>query len=372
VNGNRGIHWRRLDRKILVLLLLFTALSLLFLHSAGYDSSTGSFRPFWKKQLGWAVVSFLMLLLLQRVSYRSVLDHAYVIYGAGLLLLVAVRLFGTTLNNAKRWLDLGFMLLQPSEFMKVFVVLTLARYIRWREDTRQLRGLLRPFLLTLAPMALIVAQPDLGTALLFIPVLFVMLFVAGARAHHLGLVALMGILCLPLLYFGFMKDYQKKRVLVFLGQEQMSDREKRNEGYHLDRSKIAVGSGGLAGRGLGAGDQRVPENETDFIFTVIAEEWGFMGTVVVFVLYMALFLFLAAIAVEAKDSAGKLLVAGILALLFVQTAVNIGMTVGLAPITGLTLPFLSYGGSSLLSCFLCVGLALNVRLHPPYVFKRDL
>jgi rod shape determining protein RodA len=180
----------------------------------------------------------------------------------------------------------------------------------------------------------------------------------------------MGILGLPIL-FGFMKDYQRKRVLMFLGQEQMSERERRNEGYHLDRSKIAVGSGGLAGRGLGKGDQRVPENETDFVFTVIAEEWGFLGAMVVLVLYGTLFLLLAAIAVETKDSSGKVLVAGILALLMVQTAVNLGMTVGLAPITGLTLPFISYGGSSLLSSFLCVGLALNVRLHPPYIFKRD-
>jgi rod shape determining protein RodA len=370
VNGEGAIHRGKLDRKVLAVLVLLTGLSLLFLHSAGYDPSTGAFRPFWKKQLGWAVVSFAVLFLLQRVSYRRILGHAYVIYGTGLALLLAVRLFGTTLNNARRWLDLGFMLLQPSEFMKVFVVVALARYIPWRDDKTRLRGLVRPFLLTLVPMAFIVSQPDLGTALLFLPVLFLMVYVAGARARHLGLVVLMGILGLPIL-FGFMKDYQRKRVLMFLGQEQMSERERRNEGFHLDRSKIAVGSGGLAGRGLGKGDQRVPENETDFIFTVIAEEWGFLGAMVVLVLHGTLFLLLAAIAVETKDSSGKVLVAGILALLMVQTAVNLGMTVGLAPITGLTLPFISYGGSSLLSCFLCVGLALNVRLHPPYIFKRD-
>jgi rod shape determining protein RodA len=181
----------------------------------------------------------------------------------------------------------------------------------------------------------------------------------------------MGLAAAPILFFGFMHDYQQKRILVFLGQAEMDERTKRDEGFHLDRSKIAVGSGGFSGRGLGRGDQRVPENETDFVFTVVAEEWGFAGSLVVLALYLVLFARMAAIARETKEPSGKLLVVGVLTLLMFQTAVNIGMTVGLMPITGLTLPFLSYGGSSLLTSVLAVGLVLNVRMYPEYVFKRD-
>ncbi len=364
-------QWRRLDRGILVILLLFLGLSLLFLHSAGYDPSTGSWRPFWKKQASWALFSAAALFLLLRVSYRRLLDHAYVVYAAGLALLLLVQVAGTTLNNARRWLDLGFVLVQPSELMKVVVVVALARYIRWRDDYKRLRGLVRPFLLTLLPAALILSQPDLGTAMLFIPMLFGVLWVAGAKAKHLALVVAMGLLAAPILFFGFMHDYQQKRILVFLGQAEMDERTKRDEGFHLDRSKIAVGSGGFSGRGIGRGDQRVPENETDFVFTVVAEEWGFAGSLVVLALYLVLFARMAAIARETKEPSGKLLVVGVLTLLMFQTAVNLGMTVGLMPITGLTLPFLSYGGSSLLTSVLAVGLVLNVRLYPEYVFKRD-
>jgi rod shape determining protein RodA len=263
------------------------------------------------------------------------------------------------------------MLLQPSELMKVVLVVALARHIRWRDDYKRLRGLVIPFAITLLPMALILRQPDLGTAILFIPILFGMLYVAGARARHLGLVVGMGLLCLPILFFGVLKPYQQKRILVFLGQARMDEDMRRNEGYHLDRSRIAVGSGGLAGRGLGNGDQRVPENETDFLFTVIAEEWGFVGSLLVLGLYATLFALLVSAAIAVKEPSGKLLIVGVTILLFVQTAVNLGMTVGLAPITGLTLPFLSYGGSSFLSLILAVGLVLNVQLHPDYAFARD-
>jgi len=362
----------RIDWRIVGLLLALSALSLLFLHSAGYDPARGSYVAFWKKQLIWILVSAAVLTLLMRVPYRFLLDHAWPIYGAGIALLLFVLVGGTVINNARRWVNLGFTLLQPSEFMKVVLILALARLIRWRDDYKKLRGLVKPFAVTLLPMALILRQPDLGTAILFLPVLFVMLWVAGARAKHLGLVLLMGLVSLPLLYFGFLKEYQQKRINVFLLQAAPDEQARQNEAYHLIRSKIAVGSGGVTGKGLGRGAQQVPYNETDFVFTVVAEEWGFVGSAFLLGLYLLLLLLVADVAVTTTEPSAKLLVAGVFTLLLVQIAVNVGMTVGLAPITGLTLPFLSYGGSSLLSLTLAIGLVLNVKLYPDFVFKRDL
>ena len=165
-------EWRRMDWRILVTLGVLTLLSLLFLHSAGYDASTGRYQPFAKKQLVWILLSAGVLLLLLRVPYRKLLDHAYLLYWGGIVLLLIVKIGGTELNNARRWIDLEFMLLQPSEFMKVILIVVLARYIRWRDDYKKLTGLIRPFAITLLPMALILMQPDLGTSLLFVPILF--------------------------------------------------------------------------------------------------------------------------------------------------------------------------------------------------------
>lgn len=364
-------EWRRLDWRIIVTLGILTLLSLSFLHSAGYDASTGRYQPFAKKQLVWIVLSTGVLLVLLRFSYRTLLEHAYLIYWGGIALLLIVKVAGVELNSAKRWIDLKFMLLQPSEFMKVILILVLARYIRWRDDYKKLQGLVRPFALTLLPVALIVAQPDLGTALLFVPILFALLFVAGAKAKHLLLVVLMGLMAMPVLYYGFLKEYQQKRINVFIGLGKSDDGMKENEGYHLNRSQTAVGSGGVTGKGYGEGDNRVPENETDFVFTVIAEEWGLLGALFTILLYVVLLFFLLENAVTCREPSGKLIIVGVATLIFVQTAVNIAMTVGLAPITGLTLPFISYGGSSLLSLTLAIGLVLNVRLYPDFVFKRD-
>ena len=371
---SRGARFtlRRLDGRIFAVLGILSILSLLFIGSAGYDPATGRYVALWKKQVVWILLSLVVLGVLLRVPYRRILDHAWLLYSAGIVLLVLVRLGGTVINSARRWIDVGFMYLQPSEFMKVILIVTLARLIRWRDDYKRLRGLIRPFAVTLLPMALILLQPDLGTAILLVPLLFVLLWVAGARAKHLGMVVLMGLACVPVLYASVMKDYQKRRIEVFLGQGNPDEEAKRNEAYHLTRSKIAVGSGGFAGKGLGQGEQFVPYNESDFLFTVIAEEWGFLGSALVIGLYAILLLFIADVAVTTSEPSGKLLVTGVFTLLLVQISVNIGMTVGLAPITGLTLPFLSYGGSSLLSMTLAIGLVLNVKMYPDFVFKRDL
>ena len=334
------------------------------------------------KQMVWYAVGALLGALVVMVPYRRILDHAYILYAGGLLLLLAVLVAGTSIKGARRWLDLGPALLQPSEIMKLGVLLALARYVRFREDQRTLRGLAVPFLIAAVPMVLILRQPDLGTALLFVPVLFAVLYAAGSRPRHLALVVAMGVACTPVVYFAALKDYQRERVRTFFAQHgsaPSSEKEKRErealvrqEGWQAEQSRLAVASGGVVGLGWAEGPQNrsgaVPEHQTDFIFTVLAEEFGFVGVLLVTALFGLLFLSLAGIARRCRDPAGKLLVTGVLVLLAFQAYVNLAMTVGLGPITGVPLPFLSYGGGSTVTCFMAVALALNVGARPGFDF----
>jgi rod shape determining protein RodA len=306
------------------------------------------------------------------VPYRWVVERAYLLYLVGLVSLVAVLVVGRSTHGATRWFRLGPMDVQPSEFIKIILILTLARYIRFRTSHRTFRGLAAPFLLTLVPMALILKQPDLGTALLLIPILFSMLYVAGAQARHLVLIVVLGVAAMVPVYQFVLKDYQRRRVDVFLSFDRKLDAlELQNEHYHKVQSAIAVGSGGLLGRGLFVEDPvHVPEPTTDFIFTVVAERWGFAGVLLLFLVQVGLLASLAAIAIRTREPSGKLVVVGILALFAVQFLVNVSMTVGMAPITGLTLPFVSYGGSSLLSSLVAAGFALNVGMRPGFVLAR--
>jgi rod shape determining protein RodA len=332
---------------------------------------------FASRQLQWYAVGALTAALALMVPYRFLLENAYGIYAAGLALLLAVFAVGTSINGARRWIDLGPAMLQPSEFMKVAVLLVLARYIRFRDDQKTLRGLAIPFALTAVPVALVLRQPDLGTALLFVPVLFAVLFASGARPRHLGLVAAMGVAAAPVVYLVALKDYQRERVRTFLHSggsrpDEETRSMQRQEGWQANQSRLAVASGGLLGLGLSAGPQNrsgaVPEHQTDFVFTVLAEELGFAGVCLLATLYGLLLSSLARIARRCRDPAGKLLVTGVLVLLAVQAYVNLAMTVGLGPVTGVPLPFLSYGGSTTLTSFTAVALALNVGARPGFDF----
>ncbi len=356
-------------------------------------------------QLRWMLVGAALALAVVVLPFRRLLD---LIYPGYLLALVALVLlfagFGRSTNGATRWLQIGGFGLQPSEFAKVAVVAVLAHYVRFRRDQRTLRGLVGPFVLTLVPLALIMKQPDLGTALMLVPVLFVVLWAAGARPRHLGTVVALAVLSLPLLWATVVKDYQKQRVRGFVApvvatleghlgraaapessatetrearlERRRLAREQADRDYHRDRSLAAIASGGVAGHGFAQGPMNcanaVPESETDFVFTVHAEEWGFVGVGVLLLLELALLSGLAATAREVKEPAARLLAVGTLTLLGTQAAVNIAMTLGLAPITGLPLPFLSYGGSSMCSSWLLLGLSLNARAQRPLVFtERD-
>lgn len=365
------MEWRRISWPILITLGLILVIGLLFLRSASYYSTTDSYEIFTQAQgarIAVGIVCFLTVLL---VPYDRLTRGAALIYLSGIALLLAVFLVGRSANGSNRWIPLGIIDLQPSEVMKVALIVALARALQFRERLQNWRGLVAPFALTFCPMALILKQPDLGTAAILLPILFVMLFAAGARLLHLSLITGAGILACPLVYFLGLKSYQQARITAFMDPEA----DALGAGYQVLQSLTAVGSGGLAGRGWGQGTQThlqfLPERHTDFIFAVIAEEWGFIGAGGLLFLFLLLFVLALAIAARTRDPAGRLIVTGVVAMLATQVVVNTGMTVGLMPITGLTLPFVSFGGSSLFVSFAALGLIVNVGMRPLPVLASD-
>lgn len=315
-------------------------------------------------------------------SYQKIGWYAYPLYGLAivlLLLLVLDRFVDVPLvpvsRGTRRWIRAGPLGIQPSEFMKVALILCLARYLRFRHSYRRLRGLVPPLLLTLLPMVLILFQPDLGTLLMLLPVLFAMLFVAGARLRHLVLVIMVGCATIPLFFLYGMKDYQRARVQVLFRQNTADESWHQDEGYQLRQSKIALGTGGLTGTGYGAGlfvryQDLLPEEHNDFIFAIIGHQWGFVGAVLVILAYGLIVLFGLEVATVTNDPFGRLLAVGVVVMIVVQALLNICMTIGLAPITGMTLPFVSAGGSSLWANFIALGLLVNVAQRRPMLIAR--
>ena len=333
------------------------------------------------KQMTGIALGLAAAVVVVLIPYKTLVGRAYLVYGAAILLLLLVLAAGTVRKDSRRWLNvLGFDF-QPSEVMKLALILTLARFIRFRNSYKRFKGLGAPFLLTLIPMALILKQPDLGTALLCIPILFTMLFVAGARIRHLALIMVMGAGCIYPMYEWGLKDYQKRRIDGFLAQIPIVGRSKdadtksadvRGMGYQVHQSKIAIGSGGIAGVGSDQAQSLrwVPERLNDFVFAVVANKAGLFGAFLVLALFVWLLVAILAVAMRHRDPAGRLICVGVFALFFFQAFINIGMTIGLMPITGMTLPLLSYGRSSVLVSILAVGLVCNVAARPSYEFGR--
>jgi rod shape determining protein RodA len=346
---------------VIVPALAIVGLSLLFIRSAAYDAATATFAPYAERQIEWAVVSFLVFGLLAWLPYDRVAKRADWFYGLGLLALVLVFVVGNTVNGSRRWFALGSVRIQPSEFTKYALVLFLARLIAQGGDkVRTWRGLGPPVAATLVPVALVAKQPDLGTALSHLPILATLLFAAGARLRHFATVALATVVAAPLAWCFLLHDYQKQRVLTFISPE----KESLGGAYQQLQSEIAIGSGGLLGRGFEQGTQGslgfLPFRHTDFIFAVVGEEWGLLGALLLLVLYGVLILGLAEIAANTRDTEGKLIVIGVATILVTHVAVNVGMTTGVLPVTGITLPLVSYGGSSLLANLAGLGLAASV------------
>jgi rod shape determining protein RodA len=353
------LAWRRLDLVLFGLVVALAVCGLVLVYSA--VNQNPSLGHLVLKQAGWVGLGLLALSFFYIIDYQGLVNLAYPLYAVLLALLVLVLAIGITSRGSSRWFDLGVFHLQPSEFGKLVVILALAKWLS--ENARALvtlRGLAVPLGLAAVPMALIVRQPDLGSAMVLLPVVLVMLYAAGARLWHLAALFISMLATTPLVWF-LLKDYQRRRLLTFLDPEA----DTLGAGYNLIQSKIAIGSGGWFGRGFMQGSQSqlrfIPMHHNDFIFSVLGEEWGLAGASLVLALYLLLVLQALKIAGSARDRAGSLLCVGIATLLATQVVINVGMTTGVLPVTGIPLPLLSYGGSSVISVMVCAGILLNVR-----------
>jgi rod shape determining protein RodA len=324
---------------------------------------------FARPQAVWAALGMVAMFIATLPNYRVLCRWSYFLYSGSLILLLVVYLF-PPVNGAQRWIRVGPLGLQPSEFAKLAFVLALARYLMYREDQRRLAGFCVPMLMSLAPALLILKEPDLGTALVFPPVLLVMLWAAGARSADLLKAVLAGALLLLPLWMQMSRE-QRSRVTALFEQNHPAERP-TGDGYHLHQSKQMLALGGAAGsliNGEAVDDRAVyhlPAARTDFIFSVLGERLGWLGAGGVLLLFCLLVGRSLALADATREPFGRLVAAGIAGLFGVQALINTGMTVGLLPITGLSLPLVSYGGSGLMAHLLAVGLLLNIGMRPGY------
>ncbi len=329
-----------------------------------YSAANGDLNPWATRQMARFAAAFVLMIGCALIDIRIWFRLAYPIYGLALVLLVAVELFGTTGMGAQRWIDLKVMVLQPSEVMKVAMVLVLARHFHGVpiEEIGRLRHLIVPLVLIGAPTALVLKQPDLGTALMLIMVSGAVFFAAGVRAWKFILAGVLTGAAVPVVW-NFLHEYQKNRVLTFLNPES----DPLGTGYHILQSKIALGSGGMFGKGFLQGSQShlnfLPERQTDFIFTMLAEEFGMAGGLVLLSLYVLVLIYGLAIALRASNQFGRLLAIGVTTNLFLYVFINIAMVMGLVPVVGVPLPLISYGGTSMLTMMLGLGLLMSVSIH---------
>src|SRR5437588_452006 len=342
-------------------MLSLCALGIVMIYSTTYDPSRPSHMNV--TQLYAIVLGLVAMVFMLVLDYRTFTDKSHLIYIALLALLLYVMFFGMVQMGARRWIPLKIFNLQPSEFAKVGVALVLAKFFGENRGSPAWTDLAIGAVLTLIPLALIAKEPDLGTAVTLIPIFLAVAYLAGMQMRILGLLLLCGVLAAPVAWRFALKDYQKQRISTFLDPSQDS----KGAGYQQIQARITVGSGGLQGKGFMHGTQGqlrfLPVAHNDFIFSVLAEEQGFAGVLVALGLYLFVILRALEAARLAKDRLGSYLVLGVLASFTFQVIYNITMSAGLAPVKGITLPFMSYGGSSMIATLAGFGLVLNVRMR---------
>ena len=354
---------KNFDYLTLMMALLICALGIIVIASATRTLPLQDQLLYVRKQTVWVGLGLAGIAVIISINYDNFLRWSWYIYGLNVLLLLAVLFIGKETGGAYRWLDLGFFDLQPSELAKIAVIISLARILSERADRLENIFDLAPVFLNLAiPMLLIFAQPDLGTSLVIVFIFLVMFYVAGVPIKIMIGLLLSGLALFPFMYTRLL-DYQKMRLISFLNH----DIDPLGYGYQLAQSVIAIGSGGLKGKGLFQGTQArlqfIPEQHTDFIFSVLGEEFGFVGGVLLILAYAVLIYRILKIGSLSKDTFGALICVGVAAMLFFQVLVNIGMTISVMPVTGLPLPFMSYGGNSMLVNLLSIGLVLNIGMR---------
>ena len=347
---------------------LITALSvigIITIYSATRPASgVGEHSDFYMRQILWLVISLATLFAIVFFDYKWLQRYAYPLYGTGMFLLMAVLIGGRSSMGATRWLSIGPFSFQPSEFFRLLFIIGFSTYLTTINHPQEKMSVKSIIIFALLPLGLIVKQPDLGSAILLSSLFVTLSITKGVSKKIITIVLIIGLVSVPFLghiFWEGLKDYQKNRLVAFLDPEV----DPAGIGYHINQSKISVGSGGVLGKGYLKGTQGplrfLPEKHTDFIFSVFAEEWGFLGCIMLLGIYLMLFIRGLDTAFRAKDEFGRLMAIGITAMFFVYFCVNIGMTLGMMPVVGVPLPFVSYGGTALLSNYIAAGVLINIR-----------
>lgn len=361
--------------------ILLTTTGLLGVYAS--EAGTGELPEQTLRQLMFLGMGIAGFAIIQFIGYREIGRWAYPMFFVTLVLLVLLLVarkvnmqpFIVPKRNTYRWILIGPINIQVSEYAKFVYIVALAYYLRYRTNYRSFAGLFMPFVLTLVPMALILKEPDLGTSLLLLPTLFVMLFVAGAKKRHLAIIISLGLIAAPVFYFSpLMNQYQRERILAMFHQGEGDRAWQMNAGYQLNQSKIALGSGGAFGQGFTEGaffrHDLLPEEHNDFIFAVLGHQWGFFGCLGILSLYLIIIAVGLTIASATPDPLGRLMAVGVCAIICAQTIINSGMTVGLMPVTGMGLPFASMGGSGLISNYMMLGILVSTARPRPLEMAR--
>jgi len=359
---------KNFDWVTLLLIVTLTLIGILTIYSATRPvAGVSAHADFYVKQMVWLMLSLAALFIVTIFDYSWLQRIAWPLYGAGIILLIAVLFMGRSTMGAQRWLHFGFISFQPSEFFRIVFIIAFSSYLaglgKDKEGNIPLKGIV---IFGILPLVLLIKQPDLGTAIMLMSLFAIIAVTKGINRRIATAIIIVGLVALPFLgeiFWEGLKDYQKNRIVAFMDPQV----DPSGIGYHITQSKITIGSGEFTGKGYLQGTQGplrfLPEKHTDFIFAVFAEEWGFLGCIVLLSIYFTLFMRGLDTAVKAKDHIGRLVAIGITGMFFVYFVVNIGMTLGMMPVVGIPMPFFSYGGTSLLSNFIAAGILINIRMR---------
>lgn len=365
----------KIDRRLIknfdwitfLIILVLTVIGITTIFSATRPPlDIGEHKPFYIKQIIWLVISITALIIVVIFDYSCFYKISYPLYIFGIIALIVATFAGKTTMGAQRWIDLGLFSFQPSEFFRVIFIIAFSTYltnIRVLTNLNLIKGL---FLFLIVPVILLLKQPDLGTAIILVTIFMSLSLIKGVSKKVIVAVIILSIISVPFLgniFWEGLRDYQKNRIIAFIDPNV----DPSGIGYHINQSKISIGSGGFSGKGYLDGTQGplrfLPEKHTDFIFSVFAEEWGFIGSIFLFLLYLVLFLRAIDTSLKAKDEFGRLVSIGITVMFLIYFSVNIAMTLGMAPVVGVPLPFVSYGGTALLSNFIAAAILMNIRMR---------
>ena len=349
------------DWPLLTLVLIISSIGVLNLYSATFGEAESNL---YTRQILWIGIGLAFALFITVFDYRFYRDFAYVFYGISLVLLMVIWVYSTINPEVSRWIKLGPFFFQPAELAKITIILSLAKYFDQfpKRDGYLLRDLIVPFIILLVPSLMVAKQPDLGTAISLLFVGFSIVLFVKIKWKSLVIMTIGGVAVLPFMW-NFLMPYQKKRILTFFKPEL----DPLGAGYHIIQSKIAIGSGGILGKGFLQGTQCklhfLPAQHTDFVFSVLAEEWGLLGGFILLGLYLFVITWGMNISIRSKDRFGTIVAFGVVSLIFWHVIINIGMALGMMPVVGIPLPFMSYGGSAILSMMAGVGLLLNISMR---------